>query len=183
MKYYFKCPNCENDEGFSVPSEKSYGLGCLLVILGHFLAALLYADAKRHRVQCAQCGYIFRQPSLPRSSVSILAMWVIGIVLVFVLLVCCMMAYPDLTTMVPEHWLISELDKIVADNPRAVTLGLIPMICFLLVASFIASWISNIKVHRQLRKKYKIRPTSYSEAKNEISARSPAVQNATANEE
>jgi len=161
MKYYFKCPNCKNDEQFTEPSEDSTGLGCLLLVFGGFIPALLYADATRHRVQCARCGYIFRQPPLPRTSVSILATWVIGIQLLFILLTFFLVLFPDLTALIPDLPLISAIETIIVNHPKAIAFGLAPIFPIVLVVALFASWSSNRRAHKLLKTKFETEPKPF----------------------
>jgi len=137
------------------------GLGCLLFIFGGLISALLYADAIGHRVQCAKCGYIFRQPPLPRTPVSILATWVVRIVLFFTMMSVLMIAVPALARLVPESPLFIRAKSVVAQNPGAVVLGMLPMLALLVLISLIASFSSNRKAHQKLKKQYETKPKPF----------------------
>jgi len=158
MKYYFKCPECGNDDEFSLPREESAGLGFLLLVFGGFISALLYADATRRRVQCARCGYIFRQPPLPRTPLSTMATWVIGIVFLFGVLTSLMIAFPEIVDLLPQSLTLDEIELLISVNPRAVLFGLFPMIAAILLLSVSVSWASNHTAHAELRKQFHTKP-------------------------
>ena len=162
LKYYFKCPNCKNDEHFSLPSCASTGLGCLLLILGGFIPALLYAESTRRRVQCSSCGFIFRQPSLPRTPVSDFTTWILGIVLLFGLLTVVLILFPALTALVPDAPLVLNMETFIKNNPKAIGVGLAPIIPLILIVSLLTSWGSNRRAHKLLKTKFKIEPGPFS---------------------
>jgi len=161
MRYYFKCPSCGSDAEFTVPREESSGLGFPLLVIYGFIAALLYADATSGRVQCSKCGYIFRQPSLPRTAVSALAVWIIGIILVFGFLAVLVMGFPEIMDLLPQSHILAAIEQLISENPRAVLLGsvcTIAAVVLILVVSLIASWASNHRAHAELRKKFETEP-------------------------
>jgi len=157
MKYYFACPRCGNDERFAHPREQSSGLGCLILLFGGLIPALLFADAIRHRVQCVQCGFIFRQPALPRSSASRVAIYVILVVLSFAALTIILAMDPELTSGIPEVSALLTVEAFIAEYPRAVTLTLIPMLALLLLSLLVVSWVSNVRLRMDMRKTHKLK--------------------------
>jgi uncharacterized BrkB/YihY/UPF0761 family membrane protein len=158
MKYYFTCPNCGSDKEFAVPSENSLGLGCLLFIFGGLIPAILYADARRRRVVCTSCHHIFRQPSLPRTPVSILATWIIGVLLLAGILVVLLLLFPELAILVPQHRWIEAAHDLFMLNSRGALLVMVATFVLLAAISFIASVVSNVKAHKKLRETHEIRP-------------------------
>ncbi len=165
MKYYFKCPSCGSDDEFSLPKEESTGLGFLLFFFGGLIPLLLYADSTCHRVQCAECGYIFRQPPLPRTTRSRLATWIIGIILLFGILTLLMMGVPEVADLLPRFPALTKIEQLISDNPRAIIFGLLPMIAAILALSVLVSWTSNRAAHRELRKEFETKPKQYIENK------------------
>ncbi len=157
MKYYFVCPRCGNDQGFAHPREQSSGLGCLILLFGGLIPALLFADAIRQRVQCGQCGFIFRQPAPPRSSASRVAIWVILVVLVSAALTVILAMNPELTSGIPEVSALLTVEAFIAEYPRAVTLTLIPMLALLLLSLLVVSWVSNVRLRRNMRRTHRIK--------------------------
>lgn len=145
--------------------ENSSGLGCLLLILGGFIPALLYANATSRRVQCSHCGLIFRQPPLPKTSLSVFATWIISSILIFALLTF-LLSYPEISSLIPRLPYLSALEQFVSENPRAIAIGLIPLLGIILVVCAVASWASNHQAHKKLQLEFKIWPESFSEAKN-----------------
>ena len=163
MQYYFKCPQCRHDEEFHFPSEQRSDLGCALLIFGGIIPALIYADSRRHRVQCGACRHIFRQPPPPRTSVSLLAHWVFWTVVVFAAVVVFLMAFPEVIPDLSKYPIVLELESFVATNPRAVVLSVVPLMGGLVILMPIVSVISNLRGRASLRKQFKTRPTSYFE--------------------
>jgi hypothetical protein len=173
MKYYFKCPNCESDDQFTQPVEERSGLWASLLVFGGLLPTIFYAaEASRRRVQCAQCGYIFKQPPFPKTSLSHLAIAVIGIVLVSALLTTLMILWPEIMSIAPQHPFLSSLEKAIANNPKSIVLGVFPMMLLLIVVALFASWISNVKANKKLRQKFATKPLRFSESKKETSTKS-----------
>jgi hypothetical protein len=165
IKYYFQCPGCGNDDEFFLLEEQSAGLTYGLLLLGDVLAALLYADATRCRVQCAHCRYIFRRPSLPRTSLSTLATWIIGIIVAFGVLTVLLIGAPELANLLPSSPTLQAAERFISENPKAVLFGLLPMIAALLLVSLVASWASNHAAHANLRKQFQTKPKPYVEPK------------------
>jgi hypothetical protein len=150
---------------FTLPQEESSGLGWLLFLFGGFLPALLYASHTRQRVQCAKCGYIFRQPALPKTSLSVLATWIIGVEFLFLAVTILAIVLPELTSWIPDSQLLSGAERVISDNPRAFLVGLLPMLLVTLLTCTIAFWASNHKAHRELRNHFETRPKRYSKRK------------------
>lgn len=158
MRYYFQCPDCESDVAFSKPREGPQGLGCLFFLFINLIPLLRYVDARRRRVQCRHCGYIFRQPPLPRSSASILSSWVIGIVVALSFLGFVMASSPGITAALPSCDLVDRLAGFISENPKPVAYALLPMLVLVLAACFLASWVSDLATHKKLREEFLTRP-------------------------
>lgn len=158
MKYYFKCPNCGSDDEFTLPKEESSGLGCLLFLLGGFIPALLYADFTQHRVQCSGCGYIFRKPPLPRTPLSIVTGWIIGIIAIFGVLTSILFAFPDVKYVMPHSPTLMALERIISGNPYAIIFGILPMVAVILLLAIFVSIFSNYKARRALEERYETEP-------------------------
>jgi hypothetical protein len=107
---------------------------------------------------------------------SILATWIIGIVLLFSLLTVLMISFPELTTLVPEHHSISTLETIISENPKAIIGGVIPMLSFVVLTALIGSWTSNHKAHKALRQEYETRPKLISDTKKETATSKSNVE-------
>jgi hypothetical protein len=176
MKYYFDCPNCHNDDEFTHPQEESSGMGGLLFFFGGLIPALLYADHTCRRVQCSRCGYIFRQSPLPRTSLSLLAVWITGIVLLFLVVTALAIAFPDIVSLIPDSPLLLMAEKVVASHPRAILLGLLPMLVLIVLTCAVASWTSNYRAHKEMRRQWETRPKAHAEKKTETPARASTGQ-------
>jgi hypothetical protein len=158
MKYYFKCPGCESDDEFTLLREESSGLGFWLFIIGGFLPALMYADATRHRIQCSKCSYIFRQPPLPRTSLSRLSTWIIWIIIVFGVCTFLMIAVPEIDSLLPQSQVLNQIEQFISNNPSVILFGLFPMIALILILCLLGSWFSNRAAHREFRKEFETKP-------------------------
>ena len=158
MKYYFKCPNCGCDDEFSLPKEQSSGLGCLLFFLGGIIPALLYANSTQHRVQCSECGYIFRKPPFPRTPLSVFTGWIIGIIVVFGVFTSILFASPDVKYLFPYSPTLMALERIIASNPYAIIFGILPMIALIFILAIFVSIFSNYKAQRALNERYETEP-------------------------
>ncbi len=170
MRYYFSCPNCRSDDEFVLPQEASSGIGCLLFLFGGFIPALLYADHIHQRVQCSKCGYIFRQPPLPRTSLSALATWIIGVIFVFLVVTILAVVFPEMVSLIPDSRLLSGAERIISDHPRAVLIGLVPMLLLIVLICTAASWAANHRAHREMRNHFETRPKRYSERQTQTPA-------------
>ncbi len=173
MKYYFKCPSCGNDDGFTLPREEPSGLGFALFLLADSWAAM-YADAARRRVQCAKCGYLFRQPALPRTAVATLAAWVIGIILLLGLLIICLIVVPEVADLIPPSQALAVIEQFISEYPRVVLLGVLPLIAAILailVVCAIASWVSSHRARVELRKEFETKPKRHAETRQETATR------------
>lgn len=168
MKYYFKCPGCGSDDEFSRLEEESNSFGFLIFVIGGFLPALLYADSRRHRVQCLKCGYIFRRPPLPRTTLSKFATWIIWIIIFFSCCTFLMILFPEINSMIPESQTLKEIETFISTNPIAILFGLLPMVPVILIMCLIGSWFSNHAAHRKFRNEFKTTPKRYTETKREI---------------
>lgn len=170
MKYYFKCPSCGSDDEFTLPREEPSGLGLSLFLLGESVSALMYADSVRRRVQCAKCGYLFRQPALPRTAVATLAAWVIGIILLLGLSIICLIVVPEVMDLIPPSQALAVIEQFISEYPRVVLLGVLPLIAAILailVVCVIASWASSHRARVELRKKFETKPKRHAETKQE----------------
>ncbi|MBN2310221.1 MAG: hypothetical protein JXR94_14700 [Candidatus Hydrogenedentes bacterium] len=159
MAYYFKCPNCGRNDDFVLPKDDSQtGLGCLLLITGGFLPAVLYSSAMAHRIQCGHCGYLFRQPALPRTAVSALATWIVAIVIVFSLFSAIAVFNPGIGRAIPDDWGGAGLERVVAEHPRTMVITVVPMLALIVIVALVASAVSNYRVHKRLRKHFAVEP-------------------------
>ena len=163
MRYYFRCPKCDSDVSFSKLREDSQGLGCSLFLLGGILPLWVYASATRRRVQCLHCGFIFRQPPLPRTPISILSTWISSIVIVFSFLGLVMASFSDVIAALPNPGLVDDLAGFIAENPKPVVYALLPMVVLVLAVCVLASWTSNLAAHRKLREEFLTRPGEFRE--------------------
>ena len=158
MKYYFTCPTCGHDDGFTLPAEQSSGLGCLLLFFGGFIPALLYADAQSHRVHCDNCGYIFRQPALPKTGVAKLATGILLTYVVAGVVAVVMMCAPELADVVPRPAFVQDLRLMVSANPEAFMMLVAATGITTLLLCLLASAGSSIAQRRRLSKEFTLHP-------------------------
>jgi len=161
MKFYFKCPRCKKDERFSMPYEASSDVGCALLLFGGLIPAIIYEDSRKKRVQCAECGLIFKQPALPKTPVSRMAGWIVGIMVVGFLLTLILIIFSDLIALIPDYGVILYLEAIVAKNPMAIALGMITVMLALLFLAMISSLVSSRKANKKLREKFQTKASPY----------------------
>lgn len=158
MKYYFACPKCQRDDSFSVPLEESSGLGCLLLFLGGFIPALLYASAQQHRIQCDNCGYIFRQPCLQKTGVAKLVTAILLIYLAAAVSAVVLLCLPDLASKIATPEFLQDLPPVVSENLGVFAmLVLITYVVTALICLF-ASASSSAAYKLKLARKMAIRP-------------------------
>lgn len=155
MKYYFKCPKCKSNDKFMAPSEDSGGLGCLLFLLGGLLPALIYSSSVSHRVQCGNCGHIFRPPPLPNSPVSKLATWIFIVLITFVFFGFLMIMEPGFASIVPKYSWLAGFEEVIAEHAYIFAFGLVALALILIITIVFTSTISNSKFRRNLLKEYR----------------------------
>lgn len=162
MKYYFRCPKCQNDEDFRIPEESSEdrGLGLLLLLFSLFWF-LIYWSSRTQKIQCCKCHYLFRQPPLPSTSLSKLACSVVFIILIFGVIIFIIGLFPEITTLIPESENLSILVRFVEGNAKPIVI-LIPLMLLLITFScLISAIVSDYYAHKQLKKTFKIKPEKY----------------------
>jgi hypothetical protein len=157
-KYYFSCPRCRSNEAFSLPAEDSSGLGCVFFFFGGIIPALIYSDRQSRKIQCDSCGYIFCQPSLPRTGAeilgtSILLCYVAAVATSFVFLV-----FPEIMDVIPQPEFVKEFAQVISQHIEffVILVGATAMVtlCLCLVVSI----TSGIVKRSRLSKKYLLQP-------------------------
>lgn len=162
MKYYFKCPQCGHDEEFyNVSNESSTVHGCLILLLGGILPALVFSDYGAHRAQCANCRHVFRRPPLPQSRVSALAKWMLVILLGAAGFALYLEAFPRGSVDVPILSLVTFMENLVLAHPRAAGLALFMTAALFVSFCLLVSAISNHVLRKKLRETYAFHPPKY----------------------
>ena len=161
-KYYFACPACGNDKKFFRTREESTGnTGCLIFLLGGFLPFIAFARSRSNRIQCAQCGYVFKRPDLPCSPVATLSLWIVLLIVIAAIIGVLAELAPSLFTNIPGFRYASAFRRFVEGHSRGVALYLISGIALLFSLAAITSAISNFRYHRKLRSLYSPRPLKF----------------------
>jgi len=158
MRYYFKCPGCGSDEKFTRPSEQSTGLGCVFLFFGGFIPVLLYADAQSRRVQCETCGYIFRQPALPKTGVAMLATGIFLTYIIAIAFAAVLMSVPEVADSFPNPQFIKDFVLLMSGHAEALTLLAGIAVVATLLLSVFASAISSVAQRRRLSKEFELCP-------------------------
>ena len=158
MEYYFNCPECGDDKGFTRPVERSSGLGCLLLFLGGIIPAWLYADAQSRRVQCDNCGYIFRQPALPKTGAAKLATAILLILILAGVSAVVLVCSSEVADMVPRPMLLRSFGLTVADNAEAFIVLVAATVVAIIFVCLLGSAFSRIAQRRRLSKDFALRP-------------------------
>jgi hypothetical protein len=158
MKYYFSCPDCGNDETFITPKESANSLGFILFIFGGFIPYLLYADSTNSRIQCPKCKLIFRQPPLPRTSLSRFSTWLICIIFIFVITFFVLRFLDGSNSIISESTAIDITESFIIENSRVLSLVIPAIFGLILLYCIIGSFVSNWRAHRELKKKFKTKP-------------------------
>jgi len=92
----------------------------------------------------------------------VLATWIIGVELFFLVVVASAIVFPEAVSLIPDSQLLSGAEKIISDHPRALLIGLLPMLSLIVLICTVASWTSNYRVHKEMRKHVETRPRRYS---------------------
>ena len=78
MKAGIVCPNCGSQDCFRAVKLHGNDRGCLILLLGGIIPALIYNSGRKNKVMCEECGCVFS----PKSEISlkrILAWTFVGI--------------------------------------------------------------------------------------------------------
>lgn len=159
-KYYFACPSCGNDKEFyRIRETSARETGCLILLLGGILPLALFCGYKLGRIQCAKCGYIFRQPSPPSSPVA-KAVLSFGILLPFlsILVGYVITTIPSLKESIPGSKIILWLEVILRKHTVGVAGILFTYIILTIIFSILIAVIANFKYRRPLLRKFDYKP-------------------------
>lgn len=162
MKYYFKCPRCGNDDGFTRTEQQSSGMGCLILLFGGLISALLHAGSQMHRIQCDRCGYIFRQPALPWNGAARLAEIVLLAFFLASVALAVLVTFPDISAGVVWPRIVEYYARHVEDQAPAfvVVVGVAGVVTVVscLVALVVSPLVQRRKMSREFELRVKRRP-------------------------
>jgi len=77
------------------------------------------------------------------------------------LLSCFLIAFPDFLSLIPEFGVVSRIEGIVENNPKAIALGLITMMVLLPLVAIFSSYFSRRSAHKKLIAEYLTKPTPF----------------------
>lgn len=159
MRYYFQCPKCQSDSSFSRPSEES-SLAASLLPLVDPLAASVYGDSRRPRVQCDHCGHLFRQPPLPKGGMVKLAHAILALQVLTALGAGAMLLWPELINALPTiPWLeeaAAIVSEIVSDRIAPFLLLAATSVSVTVLICLVASISGRLAEKRALSKEFQI---------------------------
>ena len=158
--YYFDCPSCGNDQEFYRTREApSGGTGCLILLLGGILPALLFCGYKFRRIQCAKCGYIFRQPPIPYSPIARTAISIgILIPVISILVGYAITAFPSLKEIIPGSKFFTWFEIILKEHTAFAASIIFTYIILTIFFSILTAVIDNFTYHRPMRRDIPYKP-------------------------
>lgn len=160
MHYYFSCPSCGSNRDFSVPREETNSsAGLLLFFFGGFLPWLIYSSNQTGRIQCRNCGYIFRKPQLPSSPMSKFAFWIMCVLVLGLSATTFMVAVPDIYQGILDYTIVDVFVQFVTDHPAPVALGMLATFTTLFVLCTIVHIIANRRERERVAATYATDPT------------------------
>lgn len=151
-------------------------MGCLIFLLGGFLAAILFEGGRLRRIQCRRCGHIFRQPSVPKSPVERFACSMISVLLVLGCVAALVFQFPEIGAALPEIPFGTALEKAVLEQPRVAAYLLAFLFLVLPSFSLIIAMVASVRSRKRLAKDYELRvpPAPFA-----LSEREPAADDST----
>lgn len=158
MKFYFRCPKCGSDEEFVKPSEEKSDLGTNLLFIGGIMAASMYADHVRRRVQCGKCSYIFRQPPIPSATQAKFAGWILALTLIPVLVAVAFVSFEDLAALLPALPVIDTIEEAVTMQPRVAAYLIAVVVVLVGVTAWVAAVWSNFRLRRKYAAEFQTKP-------------------------
>ncbi len=88
----------------------------------------------------------------------------------FLVVTILAIAFPELTSLLPDSQPLSFVEQLVSDHARALVIGLLPMPLVILLICTVASWTSNYRAHKEIRNHFETRPKRYSRGKTQTPA-------------
>lgn len=160
MHYYFACPSCRSNRAFTVPREETNSsTGLLMFLVGGFLPYILYSNNQTGRIQCRDCGYIFRQPQLPNSPMSKFAAWIMFVLVAGLAATTFMVAVPNLYQGILDYTFVDVFVQFVTDHPAPVALGMLATFLTLFVFCTVVHIIANRRERERVAATYATDPT------------------------
>ena len=158
MKFYFQCPQCQQDETFHSVAERDGGLGCVLLFFGGLLPFLLFQSGRYRRVQCGKCRLIFSQPPIRYTATARVAVVLMCLIAAVPLYLFYIQNLPDYDLHLPANGWVLFFEQIVRDHPRAVVYSVGGVLAITFVALFFVAVGSNYAKRANLKKHFKLAP-------------------------
>ena len=158
--FYFHCPKCENDAHFSETHQQADGgaWGCALLFFAPILLPFFLADLLRLRVQCSQCGFVFRRPPMPRSALANFVLISLAFLLLGPIAIAVLIQYPESLAHLPEHSVLAWVETVITNHPQATLWGVLLSLALWVLTAIVWAVIDNVQHHRRLRKKFRKQP-------------------------
>jgi len=150
-KYYFKCPKCSNDSEFRQVHQPSRSY----LEFSYIWPSLV---GKPSSVQCVKCNCIFGMPGIPISAISKLTATTLGILIFSVFYILLTVMIPDLLFNLAENTNIKIIVEFVAENPKAVTIGILLFVSLHCLVTIISSIVSEYNFRKSFKNKYLTNP-------------------------
>jgi len=162
VKYYFRCPGCGNDTLFVKPSEDDDNMGCLFLVFGGLLSALLFTGYNRGRIQCQECKHLFQQPAIPSSPYARYVGVIVGMVIVLICVSVFFFCLPSLAKTLPSFPFLFLLEDAIVAQPRVAAYLLISLSLITVVPLWVAATIANARYRKKFRSQYSYKVPSLS---------------------
>jgi len=161
--FYFHCPKCENDTHFSEMNQQVDGgaWGCALLFFAPILLPFFLGDLLAARVQCSQCGFVFRRPPMPRSVLANFVLLSFALLLLGAIAITVLIHSPEILVQLPEYSVLSWLEAVIANHSRAVLWGALSLFAFWVLTAIVWAVTDNLQHHRRLREQFRSQPDPF----------------------
>jgi uncharacterized paraquat-inducible protein A len=150
-------------------------MGCLIFLLGGFLAAIFFEGSRFRRIQCRRCGHIFRQPFVPKSPVERFACAIVAVLLVLGCFAALAFQFPGIGASLPEIPFGAALEKAVLGQPRVAAYLLAFLFLVLPTCCLVVAMVASIRSRKRLASAYELRvsPASFPPPERDPSGEAP----------
>lgn len=153
-------------------------MGCLIFLLGGFLAAIFFEGSRALRIQCRRCGHIFRQPFVPKSPVERFACAIVAVLVVLVVLGCVtalLFQFPGIGGTLPEIPFGAALEKAVLEQPQVAAYLLAFLFLVLPTCCLVVAMVASVRFRKRLASEYELRvsPAPFPPPERDASGEAP----------